>query len=75
MHNDISEIYFSEQDLADRVREMGEAITRDYAGAAGSDGIVVISILRGGAVFTLALKPRCRCARSAWCRARWAREQ
>ena len=52
MHNDISEIYFSEQDLANRVREMGEAITRDYAEAAGSDGIVVISILRGGAVFT-----------------------
>lgn len=52
MHNDISEIYFSEQDLANRVREMGEAITRDYAGVAGSDGIVVISILRGGAVFT-----------------------
>ena len=52
MHNDISEIYFSEQDLANRVREMGEAITRDYAGVAGSGGLVVISILRGGAVFT-----------------------
>ncbi len=52
VHNDISEIYFSEQDLANRVREMGEAITRDYAGVAGSEGLVVISILRGGAVFT-----------------------
>ncbi|WP_302962208.1 hypoxanthine phosphoribosyltransferase [uncultured Adlercreutzia sp.] len=52
MHNDISEIYFSEQDLANRVREMGEAITRDYADVAGPEGIVVISILRGGAVFT-----------------------
>ena len=31
---------------------MGEAITRDYAGLAGDAGIVVVSILRGGAVFT-----------------------
>ncbi len=52
MHNDISEILFSEQDLAIRVRELGEAITRDYADAAGDAGIVVVSILRGGAVFT-----------------------
>ena len=52
MHNDISEILFSEQDLAIRVREMGEAITRDYADVAGDAGIVVVSILRGGAVFT-----------------------
>ena len=52
MHNDISEILFSEQDLAIRVRELGEAITRDYAGLAGDAGIVVVSILRGGAVFT-----------------------
>lgn len=51
MHNDISEILFSEQDLANRVHEMGEAITRDYAEVAGSEGVVVISILRGGAVF------------------------
>ena len=52
MHNDISEIYFSEQDLANRVREMGEAITADYAGLVGEEGLVVVSILRGGAVFT-----------------------
>ena len=52
MHNDIAEILFTEQDLANRVREMGEAITRDYAGLAGDAGIVVVSILRGGAVFT-----------------------
>ena len=52
VHNDISEILFSEQDLAIRVRELGEAITRDYADVAGDAGIVVVSILRGGAVFT-----------------------
>ena len=52
MHNDISEILFSEQDLAIRVCELGEAITRDYADVAGDAGIVVVSILRGGAVFT-----------------------
>ena len=50
VHNDISKIIFSEQDLANRVAEMGEAITRDYAEVPG--GVVVISILRGGAVFT-----------------------
>ena len=52
MHNDISEILFSEQDLAIRVRELGEAITRDYADVAGDAGIVVVAILRGGAVCT-----------------------
>ena len=56
MHNDISEILFSEQDLAIRVRELGEAITRDYADVAGDAGIVVVSILRGGAVFTCGWK-------------------
>lgn len=34
------------------MRELGEAITRDYADVAGDAGIVVVSILRGGAVFT-----------------------
>ncbi len=52
VHNDISKILFSEQDLANRVREMGENITADYAAMAGPEGIVVISILRGGAIFT-----------------------
>lgn len=52
MHNDISKVLFSEQDLANRVAELGEAITRDYGEIADERGIVVISILRGGAIFT-----------------------
>lgn len=51
VHNDISEILFSEQDLANRVTELGKTITRDYADVV-DEGIVVVSILRGGAVFT-----------------------
>lgn len=52
VHNDISKVLFSEQDLANRVREIGENITADYAEVAGEAGIVVISVLRGGAVYT-----------------------
>ena len=41
MHNDISEILFTEKQLADRVGEIGAAITRDYADAA-DEGIILI---------------------------------
>lgn len=50
MHNDISEILFTEEQIADRVSEIGAAITRDYADAA-DEGIVLISVLRGAAIF------------------------
>lgn len=46
-HEDIDRILFTEEDLADRVREMGAQITEDYAG----EEIVVISVLRGAAIF------------------------
>lgn len=52
MNKDVSEILFSEQDIAERVRVMGENITADYADIAGEEGIVVISVLRGGAMFS-----------------------
>lgn len=51
MHNDISEILFSEQDLANRVGEIGAAITRDYRDRADGEGLVVVCILRGAAVY------------------------
>ena len=38
MHDDIAEVLFTEQEIADRVREMGGAITRDYADAARDGG-------------------------------------
>lgn len=50
MHSDISEIIFSEEDILSRVQEMGAALTKDYADRA-EEGIVVISVLRGAAIF------------------------
>ena len=51
MHDDIAEVLFTEQEIADRVREMGGAITRDYADAARDGGIVLVSVLRGADIF------------------------
>lgn len=50
VHNDIQEVLFTQEDLARRVGEIGAAITRDYASATG-DGIVLVSVLRGAAIF------------------------
>lgn len=50
MHNDISEILFTEKQLADRVGEIGAAITSDYADVA-DEGVILISVLRGAAIF------------------------
>lgn len=50
VHNDIQEVLFTQEDLARRVGEIGAAITRDYASVAG-DGIVLVSVLRGAAIF------------------------
>lgn len=49
MHKDIAEILFTEEQLAQRVGEIGAAITRDYADAEG--GIILVSVLRGAAIF------------------------
>ena len=50
MHDDIAEVLFTEEDLARRVGEMGAAITRDYA-AVADEGVILISVLRGAAIF------------------------
>ena len=50
MHNDIAKILFTEDEIARRVNEIGAEITRDYAEAA-DEGIVLISVLRGAAIF------------------------
>lgn len=42
-----AEILIAEQTIADRVRELGAAITRDYAG----ERVILIAVLRGAAVF------------------------
>lgn len=50
MHDDIKEVLYTQEDLARRVGEIGAAITRDYADAV-DEGIVLVSILRGAAIF------------------------
>lgn len=50
MHDDIQEVLFTQEELARRVSEIGASITRDYAEAA-KDGIVLVSVLRGAAIF------------------------
>ena len=50
VHQDIAEILFTEDDLARRVGEIGAAITNDYAKVA-DEGIVLVSVLRGAAIF------------------------
>ncbi len=53
VHENIAEILFTEQEIADRVQAMGSQITRDYAPAVARDGrgIVLVSVLRGAAIF------------------------
>ena len=47
MHNDIQEILVSEQQLKEKVAELGAAISRDYAGK----DLMLVSILKGSVVF------------------------
>ncbi|MDF2875823.1 MAG: hpt [Sporomusa sp.] len=47
MMDDVEKILFSEEELAARIKEMGEAITADYAGKE----ILMIGILRGAVIF------------------------
>ncbi len=46
-HPDITEVVLSEQQLKERVAQMGSQIAQDYAGK----DLVVVTILRGGAIF------------------------
>lgn len=54
MRNDIAYTLYSEEDLQNRVRELGEAVTRDYAGRKP----FLIGVLKGCFVFMADL---CRC--------------
>ena len=47
MQSVISKVLFSEEQIEARVKELGEAIKRDYEG----QPLAVIGVLRGGAVF------------------------
>lgn len=48
MRDKIEQVLLSEAQIADRVREMGEQITRDYA---ETPNVLLIGVLRGVAVF------------------------
>jgi hypoxanthine phosphoribosyltransferase len=45
--NDLAQILITEEQLQDRVRELGEQISRDYEGKA----LVLVGILKGSAIF------------------------
>ncbi|NLM84909.1 MAG: hypoxanthine phosphoribosyltransferase [Clostridiales bacterium] len=47
MHRDIEKIFFTEEDIAKRVRELGKQISADYAGK----NPVLIGVLKGAFVF------------------------
>lgn len=47
MHEDVTRILFSEEQLKQRVAELGAQIAADYAGK----DLVVVSVLRGAAIF------------------------
>lgn len=53
MHEDIEEILFTEEQIAQRVKEIGTSLTSEYADRVNGSGqgVVVISVLRGAAIF------------------------
>lgn len=53
MHDDIAEILYTREQIADRVREIGAALSRDFARVEqeNRNGIVLVSVLRGAAIF------------------------
>lgn len=52
MHPDIQRVVFSQEELAQRVRELGAQITEDFAPAvARGEQVVLVSVLRGAAMF------------------------
>ena len=52
MHEDIQEILFTEEAIQQRIREIGAELTEEYAPiAARGEKIVMLSVLRGAAIF------------------------
>ena len=47
MHQDVKEILYTEQQLKERIQELGAQISKDYAG----DSIVLVGVLKGAVVF------------------------
>ena len=52
MHKDIQEILFAESEIKARVEEIGGALTDKYSELADNgEGVVLLSVLRGAAIF------------------------
>lgn len=51
MHKDIKQVLFNEEEIRQRVKELAEQITNDYAG----QQLVVVSLLKGAVYFTAEL--------------------
>lgn len=51
MHKDIKQVLFNEEEIRQRVKELGGQITNDYAG----QQLVVVSLLKGAVYFTAEL--------------------
>lgn len=52
MHKDIKEILFTEEEIAARVREIGGELTDKYSALVDSgESVVLLSVLRGAAIF------------------------
>lgn len=47
MHKDVESIVYTEEQIAKRVHELGEEISRDYAG----EDVLLVCVLRGAAIF------------------------
>ena len=52
MHKDIQEILFADTEIQTRVNEIGAALTDKYSAIADAgEGVVMLSVLRGAAIF------------------------
>lgn len=51
MHSDIQQVMFTEEELAEKVTEIGRKITEDYLALNDGKSILVVGILKGASVF------------------------
>ena len=49
MHQDLKEILLTEQQLADKTKELAQRISNDYRGK----NFVMVTVLKGGFIFAL----------------------
>lgn len=52
VHEDIQEILFTEEEISQRIQELGQSITNDYVNAiAAGESLALVCVLRGAAIF------------------------